>query len=159
MIAVVRPNEFLSTLATASLYFSAAAGAGPSQTAVANGLTTPHPAARSRFPQSVLIDGKQYDRLTGAEIPEVLHGKTFCPSPQCNPIGGYVEVFKDDGVYLEFGDRWEGEGRYAVINDVVVVKIEGVISKYAFYRSGDGAFVKAVVDRAGIIRSGKVFAK
>jgi hypothetical protein len=154
----VRANGFLSTLATASLCFSVAVYAASSQTADTKVSATARPAAPSHFPKSLVVDGKQYDRLTGAALLEALHANTFCPDPQCTGIAGDVARFLDNGHYLEFGDRWEGEGRYTVNNDVVVVKLEGTTSKYAFYRSADGAFARAVVDRAGIIRSGTVFA-
>jgi hypothetical protein len=109
------------------------------------------PAARPDFPESLTVDGKRYDRLTGVSLQRAVQGKTFCPSAPCSGIDGSVKVFRDDGAYLVFGDRWDDGGRYAIINDVVVTELGDQRDTFAFYRSADGTIRRAFKDRAGII--------
>src|SRR5215213_3796331 len=100
MMVDLRFNAFLISLAAASLCSSAAANAGPSQTPANNRPTTAPAVTRPHFPESLTVDGKRYDRLTGASLEQAVRGKTFCPSAPCSGIDGSVEVFRDDGAYL-----------------------------------------------------------
>jgi hypothetical protein len=61
-------------------------------------------------------------------------------------------VFREDGAYLLFGDRWDDGGRCTITNDVVVTSLGDERRAYAFYRSADGTVRRAFKDRSGVIR-------
>ena len=152
-------RPFAIILAIGSFCFAITARASPPAAAALNA-TASQPAARpSGFPASISNGGQSYARLTGAALVKAVRGKSICPTPECNAIGGGIGVYREDGTYLEFGDRWEGEGTYVIRHGTVVVQLESSIWEYAFYRNGDAPLLRAIRDRRGIVRSGVVFTK
>ncbi|HMI39675.1 MAG TPA: hypothetical protein VK485_00410 [Sphingomicrobium sp.] len=154
MFTDLRINACLSMLATAALCASVASHAYPRETTVANASRA---AAQLRFPKTLTADGRQYDRLTGVALEQAIRGKSFCPSPVCSGIDGEVAVFKEDGQYLVFGDRWDDGGRYTIVNDAVIVTLGQTVRTFAFYLSAGGVVRQAWENSAGKIESMRVF--
>lgn len=86
-------------------------------------------------------------------------GKTICPGKSCSAIAANINVFKEDGTYVTVSDRWDDEGRYAIVNNTVIVKLGEGLSRYAFYRSVEGVLLMAWEGSAGNIQSSTVFVK
>lgn len=107
------------------------------------------PPARSTFPEKLEERGIIYKRLTGRSLAQAVLGRIFCPNSRCSGIDGMVEVFRRDGMWLAYGDRWEGEGKYVIKNGRIVVTFEQERRSYAVYASPDGASQRALLDNNG----------
>ena len=139
-------------MALSALAFTATASAAPSSKAK----RSRHSDIQPTFATNVLIDGEEFELLKGDKLKKAITGKFICAGGSCNEIRGNVSAYYSDGRYGQFGDRWEGFGTYAITNGVVIVKLEGHVSRKVFYRSADGDIVQSWKVISGPIQSVRV---